>query len=739
MKRILMAAALLVSFSFKAEAVCTVSSGTINLEIPSLGDTGAVWAACTRRNFISLSTNTLANGSTIQNATFGHISLVRISGTSTSGGIRVSSSVWLDSGTYLMIGGTATVAGNAFSVGTSTFVVSGGLVGIGTTAPAQALDVRGNIISAASVTASAFFGYGGSLVGIPSSGSIVGVYVAKAGGAMSGGLVMSGSSITLTGDGGTITSASSITANAFFGNGAGLTNVSEGNTFTSTKTFTNTVLFGAVSAASGLLIIKSTSATPTHPVFNAVDTGGTTLLRLQQNGRNGIDAIAPNSKLQIGEPLDANEGAFSNSLVVNAGNLASTLGTEVAAASFGVGHNNGGAVDYSWLGIRGYRVATGNDWTTSAIAIGMDVANSTRAGANIWLHPNGNIAIATSTIPSTTLEVSGSASFGFAAAKSTFSISGALFMASGSSITLSGVNGFINSGSSVNASAFFGHGAALTGIPSTASISGVYAPLAGATFTGASGITNAAFTATGVNGHIISAASITASAFFGYGGNLTGISTGESNTYTSTKTFTSLVKVSSLTTSATGAGIYSIISSSGIQVTQGGSIATSTGGITFPDGSVQTTAGGGAGFGGAYSVTMSSNSDFAITSTVWISVFNSTLTFTATGGHVLLGWSCPAIFDIGAGADMLRVGVLANGNYFDGQMGTGAGNGLAGIYTDAAATAYPSPGLAFTHLTSGTYTGTTSFSLIFKVGSGTATLLSATVPSACQFWAQEMK
>ncbi|MBI4061527.1 MAG: hypothetical protein HY403_08865, partial [Elusimicrobia bacterium] len=40
------------------------------------------------------------------------------------------------------------------------------------------------------------------------------------------------------------------------------------------------------------------------------------------------------------------------------------------------------------------------------------------------------------------------------------------------------------------------------------------AALAGATFTGASGITNQAFTATGVNGNIITSASMTASGFF---------------------------------------------------------------------------------------------------------------------------------------------------------------------------------------------------------------------------------
>lgn len=46
----------------------------------------------------------------------------------------------------LTVVGTTTVSGSAFSVGRSTFVVSGGAVGIGTTAPAAALDVEGGNI-----------------------------------------------------------------------------------------------------------------------------------------------------------------------------------------------------------------------------------------------------------------------------------------------------------------------------------------------------------------------------------------------------------------------------------------------------------------------------------------------------------------------------------------------------------------------------------------------------------------
>ena len=131
-------------------------------------------------------------------------------------------------------------------------------------------------------------------------------------------------------------------------------------------------------------------------------------------------------------------------------------------------------------------------------------------------------------------------------------------------LILSGPTADVVAGASVTASAFFGDGSKLTGIPSTSSISGVYAPLAGATFTGASGITNQAFTATGPNGNIVSGASVTASAFFGDGAGLTN-TPGEAAAYANPKTF-----------SAVGGSTYSVTSSSGIYLNAGT--------IRWPDG-----------------------------------------------------------------------------------------------------------------------------------------------------------
>lgn len=65
---------------------------------------------------------------------------------------------------YVRTAGTMTVSGNAFSVGTSSFVVAGGSVTV-----AYRLQA-GSLLTTASVTASGFFGDGSGLTGLPSAG-----------------------------------------------------------------------------------------------------------------------------------------------------------------------------------------------------------------------------------------------------------------------------------------------------------------------------------------------------------------------------------------------------------------------------------------------------------------------------------------------------------------------------------------------------------------------------------------
>ena len=68
--------------------------------------------------------------------------------------------------------------------------------------------------------------------------------------------------------------------------------------------------------------------------------------------------------------------------------------------------------------------------------------------------------------PATTMDVAGNAQFG-TTGKSTFSTSGALSIAVGADVTLTGPSSEITAGSSVTASAFFGDGSALTGLSSS--------------------------------------------------------------------------------------------------------------------------------------------------------------------------------------------------------------------------------------------------------------------------------
>ena len=63
-------------------------------------------------------------------------------------------------------------------------------------------------------------------------------------------------------------------------------------------------------------------------------------------------------------------------------------------------------INNSSLGIRALRVADGLGWNLTAIGLGMDVDNTVRAGASLWLHANGYIGIGTSS-PSAKLQVSG--------------------------------------------------------------------------------------------------------------------------------------------------------------------------------------------------------------------------------------------------------------------------------------------------------------------------------------------
>src|SRR5215213_487940 len=112
---------------------------------------------------------------------------------------------------------------------------------------------------------------------------------------------------------------------------------------------------------------------------------------------------APNARLSVVGPGAAEilGTARSSTLLSSAGRLGATAGDELALASIGFATVNNNVS----LGIRGHRATDGPDWPMTAIGLGMDVDDTVRAGASLWLHANGNVGIGT-TAPGAKLDIS---------------------------------------------------------------------------------------------------------------------------------------------------------------------------------------------------------------------------------------------------------------------------------------------------------------------------------------------
>ena len=137
-------------------------------------------------------------------------------------------------------------------------------------------------------------------------------------------------------------------------------------------------------------------------VSGNASSGATSALLIVSGNMVGVGATNPSSKLSVSTVnADLSGTAFSSTFRINWGPLSTTSGNEMSLASFGFLSGN-----ESVLGIRAIRTSAGSDWTTSAIGIGMDVDNTIRAGASIYLHGNGNVGIGISA-PQYTLHVNG--------------------------------------------------------------------------------------------------------------------------------------------------------------------------------------------------------------------------------------------------------------------------------------------------------------------------------------------
>jgi hypothetical protein len=119
-------------------------------------------------------------------------------------------------------------------------------------------------------------------------------------------------------------------------------------------------------------------------------------------GSLGVGA-APPARLSVvqKDAKDIAGNAQSAVVRVSAGSLGETEGSEVALSSTGLTVSNSMS-----LGVRAIRTAKGTDWRTTALGLGMDVDNTVRAGAALFLHANGNVGIGT-TAPEQKLTVNG--------------------------------------------------------------------------------------------------------------------------------------------------------------------------------------------------------------------------------------------------------------------------------------------------------------------------------------------
>ncbi len=134
-----------------------------------------------------------------------------------------------------------------------------------------------------------------------------------------------------------------------------------------------------------------------------IKTNGAEQLRINVAGNIGIGTSSPSARLSVVAPgaVEIIGTARSATLLTSGGGIGSTVGSENALAS--LGHLVDGANSVS-LGIRAVRTSVGVGWTTTAIGLGMDVDNTVRAGASLFLHANKNVGIGTMS-PASKLEV----------------------------------------------------------------------------------------------------------------------------------------------------------------------------------------------------------------------------------------------------------------------------------------------------------------------------------------------
>ncbi|MGB6463681.1 MAG: hypothetical protein WBF38_05605 [Nitrosotalea sp.] len=162
---------------------------------------------------------------------------------------------------------------------------------------------------------------------------------------------------------------------------------------TSTPNPNYTVTFATLDSSNSTLETGTFGISIINVLPDITDTGGNV----------GIGTTSPTSTLSVvnSSATQLTGTAKSLAFLVSAGSLSSTAGSDLALGSIG-----GTTANAESLGVHLYRTSNGTDWTTTALGLGMDVDNTVRAGAAIWLNSNGNVGIGTNT-PQNTLDVNG--------------------------------------------------------------------------------------------------------------------------------------------------------------------------------------------------------------------------------------------------------------------------------------------------------------------------------------------
>lgn len=162
-------------------------------------------------------------------------------------------------------------------------------------------------------------------------------------------------------------------------------------------------------------------------------------------------------------------------------------------------------------------IALGGPFQATTMTV---TGNAFSVGASTFVVTNGSVAIGVATPSSgVKLDVAGSVQIGSGTAKSTFTAVGALTMASGAALTLSGAAGNVVGQSSFTGSAFFGNGANLTSLTAANVSAGTLGAAVIASSVAATGVAPATYgsatqvsqVAVGSDGRITSASNVTIS------------------------------------------------------------------------------------------------------------------------------------------------------------------------------------------------------------------------------------